>query len=163
MMLFAAAASVLFAAAQTEKQMPFAPVQPIPFSHKKHAGELKLKCNMCHPNRDPGESMGIAAASVCMQCHSSIKADSPEIQKLAAWAKDNRPVRWNRVYQIPTYVVFSHRAHLETGNTCAECHGQVSQRDQLFREADITMGGCMNCHRAKNASIDCLYCHEDRR
>ena len=52
---------------------------------------------MCHPNRDPGETMGIAAASVCMQCHSTIKADSPQIQKLAEFAKSSRPIRWARV------------------------------------------------------------------
>ena len=59
------------------------PVQPLPFSHKDHAGTLKLQCKMCHPSPDPGESMTIAPPSVCMQCHSAIKADSPAIQKLA--------------------------------------------------------------------------------
>lgn len=137
-----------------------APVQPIPFSHKVHAGTLKMQCKMCHPNPDPGEMMKIVPASACMQCHSSVKADSPFIHKLAAFAKDNREIPWTRVYQIPSYVNFSHKAHLEAGNSCAECHGPVPTRDQLYREADISMGGCMNCHRIKKASIDCTYCHE---
>src|ERR1700704_4115378 len=55
--------------------------QPIPFSHKQHAGALKLQCKMCHPNPNPGESMTIAPASTCLQCHSAIKANSPAIQK----------------------------------------------------------------------------------
>lgn len=138
------------------------PAQPIAFSHKQHAGTLKLKCNMCHPNRDPGETMGIAAASVCMQCHSTIKADGPQIQKLAELAKSSRPIRWARVYEIPTYVNFSHRTHLQSGNTCQECHGPVAEREVLAREGDITMTGCMNCHKAKNASNDCTFCHEQR-
>ena len=25
------------------------PAQPIPFSHKTHAGTLKMQCKMCHP------------------------------------------------------------------------------------------------------------------
>lgn len=134
--------------------------QPIPFSHKVHAGTLKLKCKMCHPNPDPGETMTIAEAPICMQCHSAVKTDSPAIQKLAAFARNGREIPWVRVYQIPGFVNFSHKAHLAAGNTCAECHGDVAARDVLSRETDISMGGCMNCHRAKKASIDCTYCHE---
>ena len=139
-----------------------APDQPVPFSHKTHAGNLKMKCKMCHPNPDPGETMTVAAPPTCMQCHSTIKADSPAIRKLATFEKSGGAMKWVRVYQIPSYVAFSHRAHLEAGNQCEECHGKVEARDQLSREADISMGGCMNCHRAKKASIDCSYCHEQQ-
>ncbi len=138
-----------------------APAQPIPFSHKTHAGTAKLPCRMCHPNPDPGDSMTIAPASVCMQCHSSIDTDHPAIQKLAAFAKSNTPIPWVRVYQIPTYVSFSHRSHVKAGHACQDCHGPVATRAQLFREADISMGGCMNCHRLKKVSIDCTFCHDD--
>jgi len=158
----AMAALIVAAVGQTQKQPPPPPEQPIPYSHKLHVGTLKLKCNMCHPNKDPGEIMGIPQASTCMQCHSSVKTDSPAIQKLADYAKSSRQIRWARVYEIPTYVMFSHKAHLEAGNTCQECHAQVAERDQLFREADISMGGCMNCHRMKKASNDCSFCHEPR-
>ena len=142
---------------------PKAPEQPVAYSHRVHAGTLKLKCTMCHKNPDPGEMMKLPAAAACMQCHSAIKTDSPEIQKVAAAAKENRDIKWVRVYQIPSYVSFSHRSHLETGNQCAECHADVMVRDQLFKEGDISMGGCMNCHRLKKASIDCTYCHEERQ
>jgi Cytochrome c7 and related cytochrome c/Class III cytochrome C family len=137
-----------------------APPQPLPFSHKMHAGTMKLACKMCHPNPDPGETMTIAAASKCMSCHSTIKADSPAIQRLAAFAKDDRPVPWARVYEIPSWVDFSHRTHLAKGNTCQECHGPVAERDQLARETNLTMAGCMDCHKAKKASVDCAFCHE---
>src|SRR5215472_11997602 len=126
---------------------PAAPAQPIPFSHKQHLA-LKLQCKMCHANPNPGEMMGIAAASVCMQCHSSIKTESPAIQKLASFAADKREIPWARVYQIPGYVDFSHKTHLNSGATCETCHGHVEQRDVLFRESNISMGGCMDCHRA---------------
>jgi hypothetical protein len=149
----------LSASAQSDKEPP---EQPLPFSHKAHAGTLKLKCKMCHPNPDPGEVMRIAAASVCMSCHSAIKTDSPAIQKLAAFAKNERPIPWVRVYEIPSYVNFSHRAHLETGNACEDCHGPVAERDRLFREGDISMGGCMKCHQLKKVSVDCTFCHEQR-
>ena len=138
------------------------PAQPLPFSHKNHAGALKLQCKMCHPGPDPGQSMTIAAPSVCMQCHSAIKADSQAIQKLAAAARENREIRWARVYQIPFFVAFSHRFHGEGGVTCQECHGNVAERDALFREGDISMNGCMNCHRAKKISNRCNFCHDPR-
>lgn len=159
--LWAIAVFLLVAAAIAQTDRP-APAQPVKFSHKQHAGTLKLKCNMCHANRDPGETMGIASANVCMQCHTAVKTDSPEIQKVAEFAKSARAIRWVRVYQIPTYVNFSHRSHLESGNTCQECHGSVPERDVLAREGDVSMTGCMNCHKAKNASNDCTFCHEQR-
>jgi hypothetical protein len=139
-----------------------APVQPIPFSHKVHAGALKLQCKMCHPNPDPGETMTIAKPATCMQCHSAIKTDSPAIQKLAQADKDGRAIPWVRVYGIPGFVFFSHRTHLEKQNTCQECHGQVAERDRLYREGDLSMGGCQECHQKKKASLDCSYCHDPR-
>src|SRR5439155_27285961 len=68
---------------------PSPPQQPIPFSHKMHAGNLQLQCKGCHPNPDPGEMMRIAPPSTCMACHSAIKTDSPAVQKLAAFAKED--------------------------------------------------------------------------
>jgi hypothetical protein len=135
------------------------PQQPIPYSHKVHAGTLQLPCTLCHVSPDPGELMTLPAVATCMTCHAGIKTESPSIQALAAHAKAGTPVPWVRVYQIASYVNFSHRAHLAAQATCADCHGQVQTRDRLFREGDITMGACMNCHRAKSASIDCNYCH----
>jgi hypothetical protein len=136
-------------------QAPKQPVQPIAFSHKLHAGDLKLKCKMCHPGTD--ETMQIAKSATCMQCHSAIKTDSPDIQKLA-----KGEIHWVRVYEIPSYVSFSHKVHLDSGNTCQDCHGPVAERTQLAKEGDISMGGCMNCHRLKKVSIDCSFCHEQR-
>ena len=155
--------ATLAAAAQQSAPVRHGPEQPIPFSHKAHAGTLKLQCKMCHPNPNPGETMTIAGAATCMQCHSAIKTDSPAIQKLAAYAKSGQPVPWVRVYQVPSYIDFSHRDHLEEGIHCERCHGQVAERDELFREGDITMGGCMNCHRQNKVSTACSSCHENMR
>jgi hypothetical protein len=139
-----------------------APVQPLPFSHKSHAGTLKLQCKMCHPSPDPGESMTIAAPSVCMQCHSAIKTDSPAIQKLAQYAADSKPVPWVRIYAIPAWVDFSHRSHLAAKATCEDCHGKVAERDVLSREVNLNMGTCIDCHAGKRAPTGCTFCHEPR-
>lgn len=143
--------------AQTANQ---APKQPIAFSHKVHAGTLKLECKTCHPNPDPGETMTIAAAATCMKCHSVIKTDSSEIQKLAGYAKSGVEIPWAPVYELPSFVDFSHRVHLDKGNTCQECHGQVATRDQLFRETNMSMAGCVGCHQVKKATVDCGACHQ---
>ena len=138
-----------------------APLQPIPYSHKTHVA-LGLKCQECHTMPDPGEMMGIPAESKCMACHKTVRKESPAIQKLAGFAADGKPVPWVRVYQIPSYVYFSHKAHLAAGANCETCHGKVAESDQLKRETDIRMGGCMNCHRERKAPNDCTYCHEQK-
>ncbi len=153
------ALSLAFAACALAQTPP--PAQPIPFSHKQHAGTLKLACKMCHQAAGSGERMTYPATSTCMQCHSAIGADKPDIQKLAAFAKDQKPVPWVPVYRIPSYVDFSHKTHLAAGAECENCHGPVATRDALSREGDISMGGCMNCHRQRKVSIDCTFCHED--
>jgi hypothetical protein len=144
--------------AQTSKP-PAPPEQPIPFSHKVHAGTMKIQCQMCHANPAPGELMRIAASLVCMQCHSTIKPDSPAIRKLAKAVKTGQEIPWVRVYEIPSYVGFSHKPHLEAGTACESCHGLAASRDRLFREGDVSMGGCVECHQAKKVSIDCNFCH----
>ena len=139
-----------------------APQQPIPYSHKQHVA-MGLKCKDCHTMPEPGELMTFPATSKCMACHQSVKKESEAIQKLAAHAADKKDVPWVRVYQIPSYVFFSHKAHLESGSTCETCHGQVASRDRLFKEKEVSMGACMDCHRANRASLECNYCHETRQ
>ena len=106
--------------------------------------------------------MGIPATAKCMGCHKSVKTDSPHIQKLAGFNEQNRPVPWVRIYQIPSYVFFSHKAHIAAGGTCAECHGAVAEREVLRKEAPTNMGACMECHQKKKAPNDCTFCHEQR-
>ena len=137
------------------------PVQPLPYSHKQHI-EAGLKCKDCHDMPDPGEVAGIPPVSRCMACHQSVKKDSPAIQRLTELAKEHRPVPWIRVYQIPSYVAFSHKAHVDAGASCETCHGEISQMDRVFKAKEMNMGSCMACHQQKRASLDCAYCHEPR-
>ena len=138
------------------------PQQPLPYSHKTHAGDLKLPCKTCHINPDPGETMGIPPSSTCMGCHSSVKTDSPAIQKLANYAENKKPIPWVRIYQIPDYVNFSHRKHVTRGAVCEDCHGKIAEMERVSREVNISMGFCMDCHTTKGASTECTYCHEER-
>jgi hypothetical protein len=92
----------------------------------------------------------------------SIAADKPPIQKLKGYADHKQPIPWKRVHEIPGYVAFSHRTHLESQASCEMRHGSVALRDALWREGNISMGACMECHRKRRASIDCRLCHDDR-
>ena len=137
------------------------PQQPIQFSHKQHVA-LGLSCHECHTEPDPGASEGLPAVSKCMSCHSSIAEDKPEIEKLTNYADRRQEIPWAPVYQTPNFVKFSHRVHARAGFKCAKCHGPVETRDALWKETDISMGGCVACHRQYKASTSCRVCHDDR-
>ena len=148
---------VVGAGAQTTPKLP--PEQPLPFSHKTHS-DAKLECKLCHSNPAPGKTMGIARPSACMPCHKTVKPQSPAIRTLATFARKDREIEWVRVYQIPSFVKFSHRLHMAAGNTCEECHGPVATRAQLASERDLSQTGCVACHRAKQAGLTCATCHD---
>ncbi len=133
--------------------------QPIPFSHKQHADTAHLKCNDCHKLAPSGEVVSIPTGKSCMTCHTQIAKGSPSIKDLKSYVDENQPVPWVRVYEIPSFVEFSHKSHLDAGTKCGTCHGPVATRDRLWRETDLSMGGCVNCHRAKNANTNCSTCH----
>lgn len=50
----------------------YAPVQPIHYSHKIHAGDNKIECTYCHSSARVSKHSGIPALNVCMNCHKSI-------------------------------------------------------------------------------------------
>lgn len=74
-----------------------APKQPLAFSHKTHSAQ-GVKCLDCHTIRDPeGFAAGFPREATCMGCHVTVKKESPDIQKLAAFAKSKQAVPWVRV------------------------------------------------------------------
>lgn len=50
----------------------YAPVQPIHFSHKVHAGDNKIDCKYCHSSARSSKTSGVPSLNVCMNCHRSI-------------------------------------------------------------------------------------------
>jgi hypothetical protein len=135
--------------------------QPIPFSHKMHAEAASVKCLDCHTVRPPGDAAGIPSEAICMGCHATVKKDSPDIQKLADFAAQKKPVPWVRVYRLPRQVYFSHKVHaIQSKVDCADCHGPVAEREVIVKEKSIAMKDCMGCHDRYKASNDCNLCHD---
>jgi len=142
----------------------FAAEQPLPFSHKTHTSVGKLVCADCHPNPAKfGAAMGFPAASKCMLCHVAIAKEKPAIVKLAAAAKSNEPIAWERIYKLPDFVFFDHRYHLMNGAKCADCHGAVAEQDVVTDELQSTkMVFCQGCHFKMNAARGCNTCHNNQ-
>ena len=51
----------------------YQPVQPIPYSHKLHAGELGMDCRYCHANVERSQEAMVPSTQTCMGCHSMIR------------------------------------------------------------------------------------------
>jgi hypothetical protein len=127
------------------------PTQPINFPHPRHAGAVKdgglgLNCLYCHNTANKSQDVGMPAVNTCMGCHTIILPQRPEIQKLAKYAADKRPIPWVRIHKVPEYVHFPHVRHVNAGVTCQTCHGQVQKMAQVYQYASLNMGWCINCH-----------------
>jgi hypothetical protein len=131
----------------TASNQGYAPEQPIPFSHKLHAGDNKIPCQYCHSGVEKSRHATIPSLNVCMNCHRMVKTDSPYIQKIKAAYESGKPIEWVRVHELPDYVYFPHKRHWAKGVSCETCHGNVKEMDRIEQKSALTMGWCMECHR----------------
>ena len=160
-----AAAAALFAGMAFMYNLPLdlldrSPVQPIAFSHKKHAGENAIPCLFCHRSAPKSRVAGIPAVADCRSCHQFIARDAAEIKKLEGYWEKEQPIPWVRVYGVPDHVYFPHMMHIRAGLVCSGCHGDVAAMERITRSVKLNMGWCLDCHRKHKASIDCWTCHK---
>ncbi len=134
-------------------EVGYQPRQPIDYSHKLHAGQLGIDCRYCHHLVDKSKFAGVPATETCLNCHTQIKKDSPEIVKLREFHAAGKPVPWVRVHKLPDYVYFDHSAHVNKGVSCISCHGRVDQMDVVRQTEPMSMAWCMDCHEAPAANI----------
>jgi Cytochrome c7 and related cytochrome c len=139
-----------------------APVGEIPFSHKAHAGDCKIPCLACHVFADQSPVAGIPSGRKCMGCHKFVAKEKPGVRLLAARVKAEQPLRWERVFVVPDFIYFSHRAHLRAKEKleCKDCHGDIAAQKVVRQEQPFTMGRCLACHEQKKAPRDCTVCHK---
>jgi mono/diheme cytochrome c family protein len=130
----------------------YQPVQPIPFSHKLHAGQYKIDCNYCHTGVNKGKQANIPSLNICMNCHSQIKkgplyGEQAIAQVIEAY-NTNTPVKWVRVHNLPDLAYFNHAQHVKVGGLeCQTCHGSIDTMNVVSQHSPLTMGWCINCHR----------------
>ena len=130
--------------------------QPVPFSHKTHAGENEIPCEFCHVYARRSTVSGVPSMRNCAGCHKTILGSTPEKQKEIAavmqYWKENRIIPWKRVHDVPDFVSFSHKRHIQAGQDCTECHGEIREMELLTMDtmaSDLSMGWCVGCHASE--------------
>jgi hypothetical protein len=131
----------------TASNQGYYPEQPIPFSHKIHAGTNKIQCTYCHTAAETSRHATIPAMNVCMNCHSVVAVNSPHIKKLKAAYDKGEPIQWIRIHELPDFVQFPHHRHVAKNISCETCHGDVKTMDRVHQDKPLTMGWCLDCHR----------------
>ena len=142
----------------------YKPEQPIYFSHKIHAGENKIDCQLCHSSAKYGKVSEIPSMNVCMNCHRTIseyngKYMEPgkdksfydgEIQKIYAatgwdpasqsYTGKTQPVEWTRIHNMPDFVYFNHSQHVVAGGDAI-----IASHNKKNPTAKIDVA-CKACH-----------------
>ena len=157
----------------------YAPVQPIHYSHKIHAGANKIDCKYCHSSARVSKKSGIPSLNVCMNCHKNISEYNgeedlangytkefytKEIAKLydavgwddadQSYTGEEKPVKWIQIHNLPDFVYFNHSQHVNVaGVECQTCHGPVEEMEIMYQHSPLTMGWCIDCHRETNVDL----------
>ena len=125
----------------------YQPVQPVPYSHKLHAGNMGMDCYYCHYTVYKAAYAAIPPTQVCMNCHSHVLTQSPLLEKVRDSYATGEPVQWVRVHKLAEYVYLNHSAHVNAGVSCVSCHGRVDQMVQVRQAKPLNMDWCLDCHR----------------
>lgn len=126
--------------------------QPVPFSHQHHVAGLGLDCRYCHTSVENSSFAGIPPTKTCMNCHSEIWTNADILEPVRASYRNNTPIWWTKLHDLPDYVYFNHEIHINKGIGCASCHGPVDEMPLTYAHASLQMEWCLDCHRnpAKN-------------
>lgn len=133
--------------------------QPIPFSHRLHAGHKAIDCRFCHSYVARSHYPGLPPIEKCLYCHNYIIANHPEIRKEHHYFDTNTPTPWVKVFYLPEHVLFNHQRHIKREIACESCHGEIKQTDRL-KGKRFKMSFCLECHRKREVNLGCwLACH----
>ena len=125
----------------------YQPVQPVPYSHKFHVGELGMDCRYCHTGVEVSPVAMVPPTQTCMNCHAMIKTESEQLAPIRASWESGVPVPWIRINKVPDYAYFDHSAHLSVGVGCESCHGNIADMEVLYLDQPLSMAWCLDCHR----------------
>jgi hypothetical protein len=125
----------------------YQPIQPVPFSHAVHAGQLGMDCRYCHTGVEKSWFSNIPAASTCMNFHSQVLKDYPRLAPVRESAATGKPIEWIQIHKLPDFAYFNHSVHVNRGISCVECHGRIDQMDEVYHAKPFGMAFCLDCHR----------------
>jgi hypothetical protein len=125
----------------------YQPDQPVPFSHRLHAGELGMDCRYCHNTVERAALAAIPPAATCMNCHTTVKPKSAKLALVRESFETGKPIEWVRVHMLPDYAYFDHSVHVATGVGCVECHGRIDQMEKVTQIKPLGMSWCLECHK----------------
>jgi hypothetical protein len=128
-------------------------VQPVPFSHQHHVGQLGIDCRYCHTTVEQSRFAGMPETKTCMNCHSQIWAGSQTLAPVRDSYRVNRPIHWERVYNTPGFVYFDHHVHVQNGIGCASCHGRIDEMPFTQQAPTLLMEWCLHCQREPEKQI----------
>jgi hypothetical protein len=159
-----------FASRAERDGVGYTPTQPIQFSHKLHAGDMKIDCQYCHIDVEKSRHAVVPAVSTCMNCHTVARKDRPEIVALTSYYNEGKALPWKRIHKVPDFAYFNHSVHVNRGIQCVSCHGDVEMMDKVGQMSSFTMASCLDCHRnahdklpnvvgVKRGPDDCFSCH----
>ena len=121
--------------------------QPIQFSHLHHVTDDGIDCRYCHTSVETSPFAGIPPTKTCMNCHSQLFSTEPILEPVRASFRDDKPLHWVRVHDLPDFVYFNHSIHVKKGMGCETCHGRVDQMPLMQQVNTLQMEWCLNCHR----------------
>ena len=121
--------------------------QPVQFSHQHHNGGIGIECRYCHTSVEVSPSAGIPPTKTCINCHSQIWNTSPYLEPVRASFRDDKPLNWIRVHDLPDFVYFNHSIHVKKGVGCETCHGRVDRMPLMVQKSSLQMEWCLDCHR----------------
>src|SRR5690606_33705804 len=84
---------------------------PVQFRHKHPVGDDGIDCRYCHPQVETTASAGIPPTQTCMNCHNQLWAETPYLEPVRASFRDNKPIEWERVHDLPEFAYFNHSIH----------------------------------------------------
>ncbi len=141
------------------------PKQPVPFSHKLHAGQLKMDCRYCHNTVERAGHAAIPPTATCGNCHGGsrttkgerdlgiVRGESTLLKPIRVSLETNDPVLWERVHDLPDFVYFNHSAHVNKGVSCVSCHGRIDKMEIVTQVEPLSMKWCLDCHRNPTPNI----------
>jgi len=150
----------------------------IRFNHKKHSGELKQACKVCHAGAyasvDASDSLMPKPNETCDNCHD---VDHSDLRNVKPGTDPNGQCTFCHLGdsagaggKVARMVIpkpnlrFPHKKHLDRNVQCGQCHGRVEELELATRDQLPRMAGCFTCHQMSGAAQgdakgNCDNCH----